>query len=120
MTDSCKRRFASRLFFCGAAILGALAGFGAHQAVQAQGETIVEQKSRAFVPEKLEIKAGTTVTFVNADPFGHNVYSETPGGEFDLGLQAAGQRGSRAFAKAGSYDIRCRVHPRMRLELVVK
>jgi plastocyanin len=83
------------------------------------GEMIVRQKDISFQPEKIEIKAGSTITFVNEDPFGHNVYSESPGGEFDIGRQQTGQRSPVTFRRAGTFEARCRIHPKMKLEVVV-
>jgi plastocyanin len=82
-------------------------------------ETTVVQKDIAFVPERIVVKAGSTVVFVNDDRFGHNVYSETPGADFDIGRQPPGQRTSVVFRRAGNFEVRCRIHPKMRLEVAV-
>jgi len=101
-----------------AAILAVSAG--ATSLVMAQAsETIVAQREITFVPEKLEVKVGTTVVFVNDDRFGHNVYSETPGADFDIGRQPAGQRTPVVFRRAGMFEVRCRIHPKMRLDVAV-
>lgn len=93
---------------------------GATNLVLAQaGETTVAQREITFVPERIEVKAGSTVVFVNDDRFGHNVYSETPGADFDIGRQPAGQRTPVVFRRAGTIEVRCRIHPKMRLEVVV-
>jgi plastocyanin len=85
----------------------------------APSSTTVTQQDIAFHPNHVEIKAGGTVTFVNQDPFGHNVYSESPGGEFDLGRQKDGQKDVVTFKKPGTFIAECRIHPKMRLEIVV-
>ena len=42
----------------------------------AHAEThVVDQKDKAFTKEKIEIKVGDSVNFVNQDPFFHNVFS---------------------------------------------
>lgn len=93
---------------------------GATNLVLAQaGETTVAQREITFVPERIEVKAGSTVVFVNDDRFGHNVYSETPGADFDIGRQPADQRTPVVFRRAGTIEVRCRIHPKMRLEVVV-
>ena len=105
-----------------AALLGTAAAAAlATQMALAQGASsaTVTQQDIAFHPARVEIKAGGTVTFINEDPFGHNVYSETPGGEFDLGRQKDGQKDVVTFKKAGSFVAQCRIHPKMRLEIVV-
>ena len=85
---------------------------------QANEATII-QKDIAFVPERVEVKAGSTIVFVNDDRFGHNVYSETPGADFDIGRQAPGQRTPVVFRRAGNFEVRCRIHPKMRLDVAV-
>lgn len=82
-------------------------------------EVLVFQREITFVPERIELKAGSPVVFVNDDRFGHNVYSETPGADFDIGRQPAGQRTPVVFRRAGTFEVRCRIHPKMRLEVVV-
>ena len=89
-----------------------------HSVAQAPTVTVA-QKDISFSPAHLEIKAGTTVTFVNEDPFGHNVYSESKGGEFDIGRQQPGQKSTVTFRQAGTFIAECRIHPKMRLEVVV-
>ena len=114
MTGISTRRFLALLG--GVAILSA----GATGLVLAQAaETLVYQREITFVPERIEIKAGSPVVFVNDDRFGHNVYSETPGADFDIGRQPAGQRTPVVFRRAGTFEVRCRIHPKMRLDVVV-
>ena len=86
---------------------------------QVTSSVTVIQKDIAFHPGRVEIKRGGTVTFINEDPFGHNVYSESPGGEFDIGRQQQGQRNVITFKRAGTFVAECRIHPKMRLEIVV-
>lgn len=97
------------------ALSGVAADFGLAQAP----EILVFQREITFVPERIELKAGSPVVFVNDDRFGHNVYSETSGADFDIGRQPAGQRTPVVFRRAGTFEVRCRIHPKMRLEVVV-
>jgi len=114
MTGTSTWRFLALLG--GVAILSA----GATDLVLAQSqETLVYQRDITFVPERIEIKAGSPVVFVNDDRFGHNVYSETSGADFDIGRQPAGQRTPVVFRRAGTFEIRCRIHPKMKLDVVV-
>lgn len=83
----------------------------------ADGE--MAQRDISFVPGRVTINAGEQVVFVNDDVFGHNVYSASPGGEFDIGLQRPGARNPVPFRRAGTYVIQCRIHPRMRATVVV-
>ena len=86
---------------------------------QVASSVTVIQKDIAFHPARVEIKQGGTVTFINEDPFGHNVYSDSPGGEFDIGRQQEGQKNVITFKRAGTFVAECRIHPKMRLEIVV-
>lgn len=105
----------------GAGLFGAVAASAAvtTQVLAQAGEVTVVQKEIAFVPERIEVKAGSTVVFVNDDRFGHNVYSETPGADFDIGRQPPGQRTPVVFRRAGNFEVRCRIHPKMKLEVAV-
>lgn len=80
----------------------------------------VSQKSRKFSPAVIQAKVGDTVVFVNDDRFAHNIYSETPGYEFDIRKQMPGDRQAIELTKPGTIDIRCAIHPRMRMRIVVK
>lgn len=114
MTNGCSWRFATLL---GAATFVSAA---TTTLVLAQtGETMVVQREITFVPERIDVKVGASVVFVNDDRFGHNVYSDTPGADFDIGRQPAGQRTPVVFRRAGMFEVRCRIHPKMRLEVVV-
>jgi plastocyanin len=97
----------------------ALSAAGTRLVLAQAAETVVMQREIAFMPDKVEIKVGGTVVFVNQDPFGHNVFSESPGGEFDIGRQQAGQRTPVVFRRAGTFEVKCRIHPRMKVEIVV-
>lgn len=88
-------------------------------AAQATQEVVVLQKNKAFSQAKLTIHAGDKVTFRNEDGFVHNVFSLTDANSFDLGTYPQGQAKSVTFAKAGTYDIECAIHPEMKLQITV-
>ncbi|MBY0333324.1 MAG: cupredoxin domain-containing protein [Acetobacteraceae bacterium] len=76
----------------------------------------VGQKDRAFSRESLEIRAGGSVRFQNDDSVAHNVVVRDPGGATRTSpLQRPGDKTDIAFAAAGEYDVRCALHPRMRM-----
>lgn len=101
-------------------VVAACAALATHLALaQAVPAVTVIQQDISFHPNHVEIKAGGTVTFINQDPFGHNVYSDSPGAEFDLGRQKEGQKDVITFKKPGTFVAECRIHPKMRLEIVV-
>jgi plastocyanin len=79
----------------------------------------VEQRGRSFGVAELTVKVGDTVTFVNNDIYGHNVYSDTKDAEFDIGLQEPGETLDVTFDEPVNAKVRCRIHPRMRLQITV-
>tara|TARA_B100001123_G_scaffold237971_1_gene266572 strand:- start:119 stop:412 length:294 start_codon:yes stop_codon:yes gene_type:complete len=80
---------------------------------------VVEQRNRSFLQKEISIKIGDKVIFVNSDDYGHNVYSETDGSSFDIGLQEPGERLSVVFDTPGTVEVKCRIHPRMQLTVEV-
>lgn len=72
----------------------------------------IDQRMMMFVPYVAAVAAGGSATFVNSDPFPHNVFS--PSGEkFDLGTLNKGGTGRYVFKKPGAYTLLCNVHPGM-------
>lgn len=80
----------------------------------------VRQLNSIFAPDTLNIRAGTKVRFLNEDRLAHNVYSRTEGQVFNLGMARPGESVERIFAEPGQIDVRCAVHPRMRLLVIVE
>jgi plastocyanin len=79
----------------------------------------VEQRGRSFGVAELAVQVGDSVTFINNDIYGHNVYSDTEGAVFDIGLQEPGETRDVTFEEAVIAKVRCRIHPRMRLQVSV-
>ncbi len=100
------------------AALGAV-GFAVEAATQHKAREIV-QKRRSFGVEALSINAGDSLIFVNGDPYAHNVFSRAPEGWLDLGIQEEGDRREVVFDRAGTFDLRCRIHPKMRVMVTVR
>lgn len=80
----------------------------------------IVQKDRAFSQTELTIKAGDSIIFRNQDEVAHNVFSVSPGMEFDIRRQAPGASSSISFRKPGVAEIRCSIHPKMKLIVTVK
>lgn len=78
----------------------------------------VTQKDRAFSVKQVTLKVGDQLTFVNQDTVNHNLYSETKGLEFDV-LQKPGSSQAVRFAQPGVAEVRCAIHPVMKLEVKV-
>ena len=79
----------------------------------------VDQKNKKFDRDEITLKKGDSVTFVNDDPFTHNVYSETPGMAFDLKVQPPGKSSTVTFDTVGEAVVECAIHPSMKLKVKV-
>jgi plastocyanin len=79
----------------------------------------VAMRARQFAPHVRVVPVGATVAFPNQDPFGHNIFSSTPGSSFDLGLYGRGQSREQVFSKAGAIPVYCNIHSRMAAFVVV-
>lgn len=85
------------------------------------GDEVLVQGFR-FQPERLEVAAGTTVTWTNEDDIAHTATAGTPdapSGEFDVDLDGMGATGTHTFDAAGTYAYFCEVHNSMLGEIVV-
>jgi plastocyanin len=71
-----------------------------------------------FTPAKIEVAAGTTVTWVNHDDIPHTVVSTEK--VFKSPALDSGEKFSYAFAKAGTYAYFCSLHPKMTGQVVVR
>jgi plastocyanin len=80
----------------------------------------VMQIGKKFSVTVIDIRVGDRVTFVNADHANHNLYSETSGFEFDLGNQRPGQSAVVPFSSAGVVEVKCAIHPKMKLQVRVR
>ena len=85
------------------------AGKGTADAMNVQ----IAMQSKQFVPRVRVVTTGSRVSFPNQDPFRHNVFSNTPGGTFDLGLYPRGASRATAFRRPGVYPVFCNIHSRM-------
>jgi plastocyanin len=76
-----------------------------------RADIVMQQKT--FLPHVRVVGTGGTVEWPNRDPFSHNVFSNTPGGSFDLGLYPRGESRGATFRRPGVYEVFCNIHPRM-------
>ena len=84
---------------------------------------IIGQDAPYYNPDRITINPGTTLTFRNHDAVIHTVtgtddgitvVSPTANNSFDTGILQIGQEKQITFAKAGTYNYFCAVHPFMR------
>jgi plastocyanin len=100
----------------GVSITDAVVAFIAEPAVDyAVPETPYEMATvrKAFAPAVLVVPVGASVVFPNYDPILHNVFSLTPGSDFDLGVYGRGEGRSATFHKSGLVRVFCNVHQDM-------
>jgi plastocyanin len=101
----------TKLPFLAAVLLAPLAVLPAFAA------TIVVQKGRAFRPTEISIARGDTVTFTNNDSYIHQVYVE---GLFDSTEKSPGENLNETFPSAGTFQVRCHIHPTMKMTVRVR
>src|ERR1051326_4223591 len=86
-------------------------------AMAADAARTVTQKGRAFRPGEVIINRGETLTFTNEDSFIHQIYVD---GLFDSEEKAPGENLNETFPAAGTFQVRCHIHPTMRMMVHVK
>ena len=76
-----------------------------------------EESNECYIPAKVSIMKGDTVSWSNDDTAAHTVTGGSatngPSGVFDSSLLIAGGTFEHTFDSAGSYDYYCMVHPWM-------
>ena len=80
---------------------------------------IIGIESPFFVPNSINVKAGTTLTFVNTDGNIHTVTTvkkgtTQPDGLIDSGMIMGGKSFTAKFDKPGTYDYFCSIHTGMK------
>src|SRR5262245_38860824 len=81
---------------------------------------VIVQKDRSFSESEVTIHRGDRIVFQNQDTRTHNVFSRTPGFEFEVKAQLPGQTAAIPFPAGGRADVRCAIHPDMKLTVNVK
>ena len=83
-------------------------------------ETMVVIKLFQFQPAQLQVKLGTTVTWMNQDEILHTVTLDDKAGGFDASLDGKGKQFSFRFTQPGVYRYYCDRHEHMRGEIEVR
>ena len=78
----------------------------------AQSSHTIVQKNRRFSLAEIAIKRGESLTFTNADEFIHQMYVD---GLFDSDERLPGQTLTEDFPRTGTFEVRCHIHPKMKL-----
>lgn len=80
----------------------------------------IVQAGRSFSPGEITINTGDTLVFDNEDDFIHQIYVDSNVTKFDSDEQPPGQTVSVTFPTAGTFPVRCHIHPKMLLLVHVK
>ncbi|HEX4271707.1 MAG TPA: hypothetical protein VHZ32_09980 [Rhizomicrobium sp.] len=79
--------------------------------------TVIVQKGRAFHPTEITIVVGQALTFTNDDSYIHQIYVN---GLFDSDEKSPGENLNETFMRAGTFQVRCHIHPTMKMIVHVK
>jgi len=80
-------------------------------------DATIMQKGRRFNPGEITIRRGESLTFTNNDEFIHQIYVTDL---FDSDERIPGQTLVENFPGAGTFEVRCHIHPKMKLTVHVK
>jgi amicyanin len=100
----------------GVVLLVAAATFAARSAPATDAEVDIDQFT--FLPQRITVKAGTTVTWINEDDVPHTVASS--GKVFKSKALDTADKFSFTFTTPGTYDYFCSLHPHMTGAVVVE
>jgi len=106
-------RVATALAVAVFAVATALPAASAHVA-----ETEVKIDQFAFAPQRVTVKAGTTVIWINDDDIPHTVASSAK--LFKSNALDTKDKFSFTFTTAGAYEYFCSLHPHMTGTIVVE
>jgi plastocyanin len=96
-------------------LLGAIVG------VRAAATITVSQHGLNFTRSSVALAKGDRIVWTNEDDVIHNIHIFGPGDDQkDLGLQKPGATLSYTFAQAGSYSVRCNIHPSVKMAVTAK
>jgi plastocyanin len=87
-------------------------------AADAAKPAVVHIRNFAYVPATITVRPGTTIMFVNDDNEPHTVTATNK--SFDSDGLDTHESWKHTFAKAGSFNYFCEMHPYMKGTVVVK
>ncbi len=86
----------------------------------AADDNVVTISNSRFDNVELRVAPGTTVTFVNTDPFAHTITSRDDSAvDFDSGEFGQDETFEFTFDEPGEYAYFCQIHPTMRAVVIV-
>lgn len=83
-------------------------------------ETDIDQRGIRFSRSDIEVKVGDILHFHNHDDVTHNIMVIDADDEpEDQGLQKPGEVITTHFDEAGTFQVRCAIHPKMKMTVTV-
>jgi plastocyanin len=86
----------------------------------AQTEHVVNQQNKEFSVTEITIKPGDKIVFKNSDEVTHNVFSNSKINPFNIKIQQPGGSSIVELKDEGTTEVRCAIHPKMKLMVTVK
>src|SRR5262249_46861387 len=111
------REMIARAPYMAAMLAGLLIAMGSSPGFAAQ-DSVVQIDNFTFAPQRLTVKSGTTVTWVNGDDIPHTVASTTK--LFKSQALDTKDQFSFIFTTPGVYEYFCSLHPHMTGTIVVE
>jgi plastocyanin len=81
---------------------------------------VVDQKDMTFLPAEITVAVGDKIKFTNNDRTAHQVWTKDNGVNLSTPMLKPGEAHEFKFAKAGTYTVKCQIHPKMKLVVTVK
>ena len=83
-----------------------------------EGAAKAEMRTMTFEPKRIEVPAGSTVTWTNNDQLVHTITADD--GSWDSGPIEPGETWTHTFTQPGEYAFHCTPHPFMKAVVVVR
>jgi plastocyanin len=113
-----KKTFVRTAIFAGLLQLALLAPHAAVAESPATGDTVVKIDNFTFAPQRVTVKVGTNVTWINEDDIPHTVVSTSLA--FRSKVLDTDDKFSFTFTTAGVFEYFCSLHPHMTGTIVVE
>jgi plastocyanin len=101
------------------ALVVVVAGASISAGAWAAAKHTISQKDKAFSAAQIEVKVGDSIEFQNDDDVSHNVFSVSKSDPFNTKVQKPGSSAAVTFANEGLIEVRCAIHPNMKLLVTV-
>lgn len=79
---------------------------------------VVSQKDKTFDRDEIVIAVGDSVEFKNDDDVKHNIQIQEMG--YNGGIQQPGGGSTLVFDRNGRFKVRCGIHSKMKMTVVVE